>query len=128
MKRNYLILGFFAFALCLVSAQQGQGQGPGGPPMPPTPEEEVAMWSKTLNLNGEQEAQFLTVLTNSAEKMKSLMEGGQRPDRETMMALMTERDEQLKACLNADQISKMQEAIEARHNQQGQGNQGPPQG
>ena len=62
-----------------------------------------------LGLTDEQKTQFVALQQSHQEKMATLRESGQRPDRETMEAARTEYDAALAKILTAEQLAKYQQ-------------------
>ncbi len=134
MKKIAILL-FSLVAAVLVNAQQ-----PGGGFQRQTPEERVAVIHAKLDSAFKLEASKLATLDTALkmlfkqqdEKMMEMFSGGQRPDRETMMAERKKysdaRDEMLKAVLTEDQFKTWKEKIEPAMRPQRPGGGGGPGG
>lgn len=115
MKKTFLALLCSFSIAAMVNAQGFQRQ---------TPEERVAAIHAKLDSAFKLDPSKLATLDTALkvlykqqdEKMQEMFSGGQRPDRETMMAerkkYMDSRDEMIKAVLTADQFAIWKEKIE----------------
>lgn len=116
-KMSLLLLASFAI-VATVSAQ------PGGGFQRQTPEQRVAVIHQKLDSAFKIEASKLTALDTALTvlyktqdaKMMEMFSGGERPDRETMMAERQKytdaRDEMIKAIVTAEQYAIWKEQIE----------------
>lgn len=134
MKRKW-ILTFLLFAGLTSFAQ---AQPPGGGQWNRTPEERAKMQAervaKELSLEKSKQAELETIYLETFKAQQKTMtearEKGERPSRETMEKLNTDRDEKLKKALTEEQFKKLKEAEEKMRQQRGQGGSGGgrPQG
>ncbi len=130
MKKTFSILLTFFVTAIAINAQ------PGGGFQRRTPEQRVAAIHEKLDSAFKLEASkfqtldtALTVLYRQQEtKMREMFSGGERPDRETMMAERKKyadaQDEMMKAVLTEEQFAIWKEKIEPsmRPQRQGGGN------
>lgn len=65
-----------------------------------------------LNLTEEKEKQVDEILKEFHESMRELMEEGQRPDREKLKSLISERDEKVKSILTEEEYENYIDNIE----------------
>lgn len=119
MKKIALFLAFMVTGVIMVNAQGG-----GGGFRQRTVEERVKAVHEKMDSAFKLEAAkltqvdsaFATYYRNQDKVRQELMSGGERPDRETMMAKLapvTEaRDKELKGILTDDQFKKWKEEIE----------------
>ena len=127
-KMSFLLVALVAFVA--VYAQ------PGGGFQRQTPEQRVALIHAKLDSAFKLEASKLSVLDTALtvlfkkqdEKMMEMFSGGERPDRETMMAERKKytdaRDEMLKAVLTEEQFGIWRDKIEPSMRPQRQGGGG----
>jgi hypothetical protein len=118
MKKVFLLM------LCAVMFMATSQAQPGGGFQRPTPEQRVAAIHQKLDsafkLEPAKLATLDTALTALFKKqdewMQSIFSGGERPDRETMMAKRKEyadaRDEMIKAVVTEEQYAIWKEKIE----------------
>ncbi len=119
--KKILLSGIAIVAIQLSSFSQGQG---GGGFQRQTPEEQAAKIIHVLDsafkltpANAAKLDTALTVLYKAQnERMKEIMSGGERPDRETMMAERKKytdaRDEMIKLMITKDQFAIWKDTIE----------------
>ncbi len=132
MKKIFLMLLASITVIIAINAQ------PGGGFQRQSVEERVAAIHRKLDSAFKLEASKLATLDTALtalykaqdDKMKEMFAGGERPDRETMMAERKKytdaRDEMIKAMVTADQYAIWKEKIEPsmRPQRQGAGNGG----
>lgn len=109
--------------------QQGQwGGGHGRGRM--SPDEQLKHMTKELGLSSDQQSQILPVLQDRQQKMEAIREDQSlsREDRRSkMMAIRTDSDAKIQALLTDQQKQKyqaMQERMQERHGERGQGQGG----
>ena len=134
MKKIFLLL-MASVALSVITYAQ-----PGGGFQRRTPEERTATIHAKLDsafkLESSKLAMIDTALTilykKQDQRMQEIFAGGERPDRETMMAERKKytdaQDEILKAVLTEEQYATWKEKIEPSMRPQRQGGGGPPSG
>ncbi len=119
--KKILLSGIAIIAIQLSSFSQGPG---GGGFQRQTPEEQAAkiihVLDSAFKLSPSNAAKLDTALTvlykAQNERMKEIMSGGERPDRETMMAERKKytdaRDEMIKMIITKDQFAIWKDTIE----------------
>lgn len=84
---------------------------------------QVDRYQKQLNLTPEQSAKIKEIVVAGAEEMDKMRAAGGRPDRQTMVAQMQKRNEEIKAILTPaqqEQFAKLlAEQMERRGQRQG---------
>lgn len=134
MKKIFLLL-VASVALSVITYAQ-----PGGGFQRRTPEERAATIHSKLDSAFKLEASKLAMIDTALtvlykrqdQRMQEIFAGGERPDRETMMAERKKytdaQDEILKAVLTQEQYATWKEKVEPSMRPQRQGGGGPPSG
>ncbi len=123
LRNAALILGSLLFALVFAPAVQARGGGHkhdgerGG-----NVDQRIEKMTEHLELSGDQANQIRVILENAQTQAEALrdQDGDRQAKREAMRAIREDSREQIKAVLNAEQLSKLEEIAEKRRENRGE--------